>query len=107
VVPWVQVANLASHALSRVARRIRLDWEEKYGHGLWALETFVDRRRHLGTCYQAANWQKLGQTTGRSRNDIRNRGPLTSRKDVYLYPLGRHFREELCAQTGPTEPSGC
>jgi len=97
VLPWVRVKNLASHVLGRIARRIGQDWERKYGHGVWALETFVDRSRFAGTCYQAANWRKVGQTTGRTRNDIANQGPLSSVKDVYVYPLARQFRRYLCA----------
>jgi hypothetical protein len=101
VLPWVRVDNLASHLLSGVARRIGRDWNAKYGHGLYALETFVDRSRFTGACYRAANWRLVGQTTGRTRNDVVNRGPLSSVKDIYLYPLARNFRRALC-----TAPSG-
>ena len=97
VLPWVRVDNLASHLLSRIAKRISLDWTGKYGHGLYALETFVDRSRFTGACYRAANWSRVGQTTGRTRNDVVNRGPLASVKDVYVYPLNRNFRRGLCA----------
>ena len=93
---WVQVAHLASHALGLIARRIRADWQAKYGHPVHALETFVDRSRFKGTCYQAANWLRLGQTRGRTRND-RNRRIQATVKDVYLYPLATDFRRELCA----------
>jgi len=98
VVPWVEVKNLASHVLGRIARRIAGDWEGKYGHGLWALESFVDSSRFRGVCYQAANWRKVGRTTGRTRNDLFNRGPLSSIKDVYLYGLGSDFRRALCTE---------
>ncbi len=106
VLPWVRVDNLASHLLSRVAGRVGSDWERKYGHRLHALETFVDRARFTGACYRAANWRRVGQTTGRTRNDVLNRGPLSSIKDVYVYPLNRHFRWRLCARpvAGQPEP---
>jgi len=68
----------------------------KYGHPIHALETFVDRERFKGTCYQAANWVRLGSTQGRTRND-RERCIRASVKDVYLYPLVHGFRRELCA----------
>jgi len=97
VLPWVRVDNLASHLLSRIARRICGDWNGKYGHGLYALETFVDRSRFTGACYRAANWRLVGQTTGRTRNDVLNCGPLSSVKDVYVYPLAKNFRQALCA----------
>ncbi len=96
VLPWVMVPHLASHVLGLIARRIRGDWQSKYGHPIHALETFVDRDRFRGTCYQAANWMRLGSTQGRTRND-RNHCIRTSVKDVYLYPLSPNFRKELCA----------
>jgi hypothetical protein len=93
---WVQVPHLASHVLGLVARRIRADWQAKYGHPVQALETFVDRSRFRGTCYRAANWLRMGETRGRTRNDRAHRlhAPV---KDVYLYPLVADFRRELCA----------
>ena len=95
VLPWVRVAHLASHLLSRVCRRVRSDWMEKYGHPIHLLETFVDRGRFRGTCYRAANWIGVGQTKGRTRNDP-DRTIQAPVKDVYLYPLAKHFREQLC-----------
>src|SRR5437016_3832074 len=65
ILPWVRVKNLASHILGRMALRISQDWEDRYGHPLYFLETFVDPERFRGTCYYAANWVWLGETTGR------------------------------------------
>ena len=61
--------HLVSHVLSRVARRVTLDWVEKYGHPIHLLETFVARDWFRGVCCQAANWVCVGATTGRTRND--------------------------------------
>ena len=80
--------------LGLIARRIRADWQEKYGHPVHALETFVDCSRFKGTCYRAANWLRLGSTRGRTRNDRRNRIRVPV-KDVYLHPLVKDFREAL------------
>ena len=99
VLPWVEVPHLASHVLGLIARRIRGDWQAKYGHPVHALETFVDRSRFRGTCYRAANWLRLGSTQGRTRND-RHRKIQTSVKDVYLYPLIPDFRQELSRLSG-------
>ena len=94
ILPWVQVPNLASHILGRIARRISTDWINKYGHPLYLLETFVDRDRFRGICYRAANWIYVGPTKGRTRNDCYNniRVPI---KEVYLYPITKNFREGL------------
>jgi len=98
VLPRVRVAHLASHLLSQIARRIQGDWIAKYGHSLYCLETFVDRSRYRGVCYRAANWQLVGQSTGRSRNDRYHRLSVST-KDHYLYPLRRDFRRRLCDDT--------
>lgn len=94
ILPWVKVPHLASHVLSKVSRRLSADWTAKYGHPIYLLETFVERTRFRGVCYRAANWILTGQTKGRTRNDRYTtiRAPI---KDVYVYPLSRHFRREL------------
>ena len=95
ILPWVEVPHLASHVLGKAARRIRGDWQDKYGHPVHLLETFVERERFRGTCYRAANWTCAGQTKGRSRQD-RYTTMKVPVKDVYLYPLSKWFREALC-----------
>ena len=88
ILPWIGVAHLASHLLGQVVRRIRTDWKAKYGQGLDWLETFVDTQRYTGTCYRAANWQAVGLTTGRTRQD-RHHQLKVCPKAVYLYRLDR------------------
>jgi len=88
ILPWVRVPGLASHVLGQVAHRIGKDWQGKYRHGLEWLETFVERPRFAGTCYRAANWQWVGQTTGRSRQDREHQLEVPI-KDIYLYRLRR------------------
>lgn len=95
VLPWVRVPHLASHLLALVLRRLSVDWQAKYGHPIYLVETFVDRSRFKGTCYRAANWTCVGQTQGRGRQD-RDRTLKVPVKDVYLYPLTPRFRDKLC-----------
>lgn len=95
VVPWTVVPNLASYVLARIARRIRRDWEERYGHPVFLLETFVECERFRGTCYRAANWTSVGMTRGRTRNDSRHRIEVPV-KEVFVYPLGRNALRTLC-----------
>jgi hypothetical protein len=96
ILPWVRVQRLGSWLLSRISRRLSYDWQQKYGHRVLVLETFVEQGRFRGTVYQAANWQRVGLTKGRTRQDRRHRmqAPI---KEVYLYPLQSNFREVLCA----------
>lgn len=90
VLPWVNVKNLASYVLGACMRRLRGDWRDRYGHDLCLVETFVDRSRFVGTCYQAANWKRIGSTKGRSRQDRYKRIKVPV-KDVYVYPLATDF----------------
>src|ERR1035438_10365 len=69
VLPWVRVKGLASKILALNARQMPGDWENRYGHRPLLLETFLGARRFQGTCYQAANWIRLGETQGRGRMD--------------------------------------
>jgi hypothetical protein len=94
--PWVPVPGLASHLLSRVLGRLRADWERKYARDLHLVETFVDTSRFTGTCYRAANWIEVGQTTGRSRQD-RYQQIQVPAKRVLVYPLSPDFRRVLCS----------
>jgi len=80
--------------LGRVTARICGDWQAKYGHPICLLESFVERGRFRGCCYEAANWLCVGQTQGRSRND-RQRSLLVPRKDVDVRALHRRFRRLL------------
>lgn len=94
ILPWVSVKCLASKVLSLNAKRISADWIRTYHHPLHLLETFVERARFRGTCYQAANWIRVGETKGMAKrgHDHLFHG---SSKDVYLYPLSRNFRMDL------------
>lgn len=94
ILPWVEVPHLASHVLGAVARRVVDDWQQLYSHPLYFLETFVDPTRYRGTCYLAANWVVMGNTTGRGHNAPTMRQTRTL-KQVLGYPLTRRFRELL------------
>ena len=94
VLPQVRVQRLGSWILGRISRRIATDWQAKYGHRVVLLETFVEQPRFQGTVYRAANWQKVGATTGRTRQD-RHTCIEVAVKDIYVYPLCRGFEEAL------------
>jgi hypothetical protein len=94
ILPWIEVPNLASHLLARVARRISSDWQALYHHPVYLLETFIDPARFRGASYQAANWIRLGLTTGRGHNAPTMRCDQP-RKELWVYPLVRDFRKRL------------
>jgi len=94
ILPSVQVQRLGSWILGQMERRLAKDWEAKYGHPVVLVETFVEQPRFRGTVYRAANWQRVGRTTGRTRQD-RHTCIQVAAKDIYVDPLCRGFREVL------------
>ncbi len=98
ILPGVRIANLASHALAAVLRRLRTDWRRIHGHDLALAETFIEQDRFRGTCYAAARWVCLGQTRGRGRND-RACERAVPVKTVWVHPLRGDFRAVLSLGT--------
>jgi hypothetical protein len=96
ILPWVRVKGLASKILALSARQMPQDWQTRYGYRPLLLETLVDTQRFRGTCYRAANWLHVGQTAGRGRMDREHQRHGQVIKDIYVYPLVRDAREQLC-----------
>lgn len=100
LLPSIAVANLGSHVLALAARRVVVDWPRRYGYAPVLLETFVDESCFAGTVYKAANWQRLGASAGRGRQDRNNRAALGA-KGLYVLPLQRDWRSVLCQRPAP------
>ena len=94
LLPWVTVPHLASSILGRMTRMLSAEWQRVYAHPIYFVETFIDRQRFRGTCYRAANWTVLGETTGRGK-DAPTRQANRSIKEVLGYPLVKDFRQRL------------
>ena len=101
LLPWLRVPHLASHVLGQALRRVGRDWQARYGYAPYLVETFVEAAQ-AGTCYRAANWQALGVTQGRGRQDRRHQHP-PSVKQVWVYALHPQARQRLggCARLRP------
>jgi hypothetical protein len=80
--------NLGSRSLRLVADRLSADWQQRYGHPVLVVETFVDPEQFCGTVYTASGWQELGPTDGFGRQ----------RRDFYVKhnKPKRLFGRELC-----------
>lgn len=96
ILPWVQVPHLASHVLAGATQRLCADWQARYGHPIWLVESFVEQQRFAGTSYKAAGWISVGQTTGRTRQD-RHRTMGVAPKTVWLRALHPRFQSLLSA----------
>lgn len=94
ILPWVKIKYLASYLLGLSAKRVPLDWDNRYGHPIYLLETFVEKERFFGTCYKAANWIYLGETKGSAKRGSTHKyhGNI---KRLFVYPLEKDFREKL------------
>jgi hypothetical protein len=95
----VHCANLVSKALRLVLARLADDWQARYQVRPQLVETYVDRSRFTGLSLSAANWLRVGVSTGRGRL-----GPKTavkSLKDIWLFPLEGRTRQNLQAQVPP------
>jgi len=99
VLPAGRRQNAASAVMGRTLRRLSADWVERWGHPVLLVETFVDPSRHLGTCYGASSFLRLGQTAGFGRRSGRyvEHGQI---KDVYVRSL---HRRSIAALSGTFE----
>ena len=96
VLPDARRPNLASAVLSRTLSRLSTDVRALYGHPVVLVETFTDPALHRGTCYRAANFTLVGETSGYGR---RNGAWVHhgNKKLCWLYPLRRDARMILAA----------
>lgn len=96
IFPWVNVPNLASKTLALVTRKIRDDWHTAHGYRPVLIETFVDDSQYQGTCYQAANWECIGKSSGKNwQADASDKSAKASVKSIWVTPLHNHFRAIL------------
>jgi hypothetical protein len=92
--PCVKCKNLASHILAAAVKKFPEDFYSKYNYIPYLLESFVDTTSYSGTCYKAANWELVGQTKGRGRQDSSCEFKETI-KDIYMYKLDPYFKEKF------------
>jgi len=100
IFPHVRIPHLASHVLGQLARRVRADWQQQWGFTPLLMETFVDPSRFRGTCYRAAGWELLGQSSGRGLTRPGKSYRSTPRL-VLVKPLDHSFRQRLCTAPLP------
>jgi SRSO17 transposase len=90
ILPWVKIHNLASHILSLIIQKLRIDWKIQYNVEPYMIETFVDSEKYRGTCYIASNWTYLGVTKG-----FRKQGKSFvyhgNRKNIFVKVISRRF----------------
>lgn len=96
----VRCQNLFTKVLALALARLPADWQARYGVRPVLVETFVDRSRFTGCGFAAANWQRIGASTGQGR--LGPLPPTKTSKDIWVYELIPHARRHL--QTEPPRP---
>lgn len=97
ILPHIRIKNLASHILGKNLKRLSSDWNAKYGHTIFMVETFVEKNRYQGTCYKADNWTFIGSTKGFQKNH-KNYFYHGKVKLIFTKPLLKGAREILGSQ---------
>lgn len=95
--------NLASRVLALTLQRLSADWQERWGHPVLVVETFVDESQYRGTCYRACGFAAVGATVGfgrASRDFYQEHGQP---KQLYLRELCRRARRRLRQARLPQE----
>lgn len=90
-----QLPNLASRALGLCLRRLSRDWQDKWGHPVLAVESFVDETHYRGVCYKACGFEAVGETAGYSRSSRDYYEKHGEPKQLYLRELEKSARSIL------------
>jgi Domain of unknown function (DUF4338)/DDE_Tnp_1-associated/Transposase DDE domain len=67
VMPDCHYPNLISRFMKLMLGRLSTEWQERWGHPIALVETFVDPRYYTGTAYKVSGWSHLGKTAGWKR----------------------------------------
>jgi hypothetical protein len=68
VLPDCLYPNLTSRFMKLMLEVLSRDWQQRWGHPLALVETFVDPRFYQGTAYKVSGWSHLGQSAGWKRD---------------------------------------
>jgi hypothetical protein len=68
VLPECHSPNLISRFMKLMLGRLSQDWQERWGHPIALVESFVDPQFYQGTAYKVSGWSHLGKTAGWKRD---------------------------------------
>lgn len=68
VMPDCHYPNLISRFMKLMLERLSEDWQQRWGHPIALVESFVDSRYYQGTAYKVSGWSHLGKTAGWKRD---------------------------------------
>jgi hypothetical protein len=79
--------NLASRVLALCLKRLSADWQERWGHPVVLVESYVDESQYRGTCYRACGFEAVGLTAGYGRSSRDYYEEHGQPKQLYLREL--------------------
>jgi hypothetical protein len=103
VLPECHYPNLVSRFMKVMLARLSADWQERWGHPLAAVETFVDPQLYRGTAYKVSGWSQLGETSGFRRSAVDFYQEHERPKQVWLRELVKKACVKLRAAQMPAE----
>jgi predicted transposase YbfD/YdcC len=68
VLPDCHYPNLISRFMKLMLAQLSADWQQRWGHPIALVETFVDPSLYQGTAYKVSGWSHLGRTAGWKRD---------------------------------------
>jgi predicted transposase YbfD/YdcC len=101
ILPQWSLPNLATKVMALCLERLGSDWQGRYGHPVWLVESFVDMQLFRGTAYKAGGWTELGPTQGYGRCQQDYYVKHDRPKALFVKELKRKARRSLCAEHLP------
>lgn len=95
--------NLATRAMGLNLERLSADWEQKYGHPIVAVESFVDVEWFQGTAYKSTGWEAIGCTATFKRVAEDFYQAHDRPKQLFVRELVKHARRGLRARQLPSK----
>ena len=97
VLPECHYPNLISRFMKLMLGRLSADWQERWGHPLALVETFVDPQLYQGTAYKVSGWSHLGKTAGWKRDAADFYTKHDAPKQIWVRELVKNARVKLRA----------
>ena len=103
VLPDCHYPNLPSRLLKLVLNRLSEDWQQRWGHPVALVETFVNPELFRGTTYKVSGWSELGPTSGFGRCAQDFYEAHDQPKQLWVKELVKKACQKLRAPTLPPE----
>ena len=106
VLPECHYPNLPSRLMKGVLNRLSEDWQQRWGHPVALVESFVNPQCFRGTTYKVSGWSELGPTSGFGRCAQDFYEPHDQPKQLWVRELTKGACKKLRATHLPAEWAG-